>query len=228
MNEMPSLKLLTRIGLLAFLPFLSGCYSILVTDAAYNNRTKTKYNCSVSRIEKAVLTKDDRLCVSFEQEFGNSKPRRFTLTMPLAWFQTNLETLHLERDIRPDIGYAYLRRSAKLIQRNGRFPDASSCASVIPVKTVLTPRGFGMTEYKFSNFLLLSNANQTIYLTRESPVEFVYIDPSMGRSFTVVELSPTVVQRKRAYGYYLLLPLTVPVDAVLWPFQLMLLPFLGQ
>ena len=51
----------------------------------------TLYN-SVDRIGNAAVTKDNQLCIFFEKDLTNSPEKsHFTLTIPLAQFQTNAQ-----------------------------------------------------------------------------------------------------------------------------------------
>jgi hypothetical protein len=189
----------------------------------YANVSKTKYNYTVSKIEKAVVTKEGRLCVYFEEDLTNSTQRRLSLVVPLAQFQTNAQNVYLPQNItcaRLDVLAKRLRANWTLLEKSERD------LNIIPIGTFSNPSG-RYNELYFTNCTPLLNAPQTIYLTRKSPIQFVYVDASIKRPFTIVELSPTVTTKKKS-AYYLLLPLTVPADLVLWPFQLMLLPFCRQ
>jgi len=70
-------------------------------------------------------------------------------------------------------------------------------------------------------FPLLSNATETVYLTRTEPIEFSYVDASMKRSMTVVKVEPYEVSHTQIDhpGYYCWLALTVPVDIATSPLQ---------
>ena len=90
-----------------------------------------------------------------------------------------------------------------------------------PTETILTQKVHDWTALHGEKFILISNATQTVYLTRNTPIEFVLVDASLKRRFTIITVDPTLVSEKRTDhpAYYFLLPLTVPVDIATSPFQ---------
>ncbi|MGA3283454.1 MAG: hypothetical protein ABSD57_03205 [Verrucomicrobiota bacterium] len=238
------MKLIARLALVALLPSLSGCLSMKATQAANKHTVEiTLYN-SVDRIEKAAVTKDDQLCVFFEKDLTNSPQKsHFSLILPLAQIQTNAQ-YHDVIVSSDDNGATYVfpktlkspdRHTWWTLQVPGgqirtnwtllKIPNSD--LKYIPVATALThweryrrPLQ-NPTVLHDKDFILLSNATQTVYLTRTTPIEFVYVDASTNRSFTIVSVNPTVVSKTHTEhpGYYFLLPLTVPVDIATSPFQ---------
>jgi len=78
---------------------------------------------------------------------------------------------------------------------------------------------------------LLPNTTRTIYpllryyggtskIDRGLAMEFVYVDPTVEHAFTVIQVEQATVTTTNHYGYYCLVPLTVPADIVTSPYQL--------
>ena len=117
------------------------------------------------------------------------------------------------------ITYATIHVAGSTVHSNWTWPHnlESNC---IPVGATLVAQGY--TADHCSDFLLLSNSTQTVYLTKTNPIEFTYIDTSVKRSFTIVTVDPIMVSRvcTEHPGYYGLLPVAIIADIVTFPFQL--------
>jgi hypothetical protein len=241
------MKSTAHLVLFAILPFLPGCFSMKAIQAADEQVVEITLSNSARRIEKAAVTKDDQLCVFFENNLTNSSEKsRFSLTIPLAQIQTNAQFHDVA--ISPDDNgamYAHTERSPNrhtwwTLQVPGRRIRANWASlkipdlKYIPVATALTHWELyhrpleNPTVLHDKDFILLSNATQTVYLTRTNPIEFVYVAPSIKQPFTIITVAPTVVSKKQTKhpGYDFLLPVTVPADIATSPFQLPILLWL--
>jgi len=238
------MKLIIQLALVALLPFLSGCYTAQTLNAAKAPASETILFGSVDKIEKAGITKDGQLYIFFEKDLTNSpKTSRFSLAIPLVQIQTNSgynDWLVATNDHGAmNIGSGFFPKSLysspdrhtwRTLQVPGgqirknwpslTIPDSK----FIPVATALThwerytDPVENPTVLHDKDFILLSNATQTVYLTRTAPIEFVYVDASTNQSYTIVKVDPTVVT-KRHPAKYAWLPLTVPADIILSPFE---------
>ena len=212
------------------------------TTQAANRHTVeiTLYN-SVDRIENAAVTKDDQLCVFFEKDLTNSPQKsHFSLILPLVQIQTNAQ--YHDVAFNSDGSITFVKTPPRIkrttywtlqvpggtIRTNWTFlKSPKDDLNPVPIGTSPIRRGHdwtklaNLTALNADNFLLLSNAIQTVYLTRTTPIEFVYVDASMNRSFTIITVDPTVVSKTHTDhpAYYALLPLTVPADIATLPLQ---------
>lgn len=255
------MKFLTSFALIAFLPFLSGCFSMKATQAANKHIVQTTLYDSADAIEKAAITKDNQLCVFFVKFPTNSKPSRFTLFIPLAQMRTNAQMqpafaaagiLHstnnydlylklppaVERAMFPESKLPADKTNALFVKcvitsATMNVPGSTICTNLtllengqnflkfIPVGAPLNLGRYENALYHGLDLPLLSNAMETVYLTKTNPIEFTYIDASIKRSMTIITIDPYVISTEHTDhpGYYFLLPLTVPVDIVTSPFQ---------
>jgi hypothetical protein len=208
------MKLIAHLALFTLLPFLSGCLTGGALQAAKRPTTKTFYD-SVSKVEKAGVTEDGRLYIFFEKDFTNSTSSRFTLVVPLAEIQTNAQDYGY---CTPKIKYVTLNVPGNRIRTNWTLPESSEGnLELVPIETFPLPSGY-FTEFSYSHFTLVTNATRTLYLTKTGPIQFVYVDASIMRAFTIVNVNPLVVSKKHP-AYYALLPLTVPADIATSPIQ---------
>jgi hypothetical protein len=245
----PLMKKIAHLLLFALLPLLSGCISMSAIHATHCHNVETRFYESADKIEKAALTKDDQLCLFFEQTSTNtnSTPGRFTLMIPRseirmeAVAQPGYRTFGTLRERNPDHVYPMLLRdvdnptfvkcmitSATLhlpgstIQTNwALLENPKADLKFIPVGRPLHLRGQETAVQHGLSLILISNATETVYLTKSEPIEFAYIDTSIKRSMTIVTIDPKTVTTKRTEhpGYYFCLPLTVPADIATSPLQ---------
>lgn len=218
-----------------------------VIHAANNRKVETRLYDSVDKIEKAGISKDDQLCVFFEKYSTDSTKSHFAVVIPLSQIRTNagVQTgfttagimrttnsddlyLRLVRDkgnplfVRCTITSATLHVPGSTIQTNWALLENQKInLKSIPIGEPLIVRPNDNAAYHGLSLTLLSNATETVYLTRTEPIEFAYIDASIKRSLTIVTVDPYIVSTKRTEhpGYYCFLPLTVPVDIATFPIQ---------
>lgn len=222
------MKLITQLALIAFLPFLSGCVTSRALDEAKKTTTKSFYD-SVSKVEKAVVTKDGQLCIFFEKDLTNSAQSHFTLIIPLAQIQTNAQVHRVAYvgDRHDSVTYGTLHVPGNTIRAHWTLlENPESNLIFVQVGTPIIVGERDDTYRHDQNFILLPNAKQTIYLTRTTPIEFVYVDASTNRSFTIITVDPIVVSKKHP-AYYALLPLTIPADIALSPYYAFVLIMLA-
>jgi hypothetical protein len=208
--------------LLAVPPFLSGCLSMTAIHAADRHTVVTALHDSVDRIEKAGVTKDGQLCIFFEKELTNSTQSRFMLVIPLAQIRTNAQEQPGYSTAGRLITSAIMHVPGSMIRMDWTLPgNPESDLKLIPVGAPLIIGGGDRAVYHGLKLTLLSNATETIYLTRTAPIEFTYLDTSINRTLTTVTIDPTLVSKKRTEhpGNYFLLPLTVPADIATLPIQ---------
>jgi hypothetical protein len=200
---------------------------------------------SADKIEKAGVTKNNQLSIFFEKNLTNSEQSHFSLVIPLAQFQTN--AVYFEMNLGLGGNSIFPWHTEKLppsfkhatywtlnvpdgnIQPNWKLlKNPKSNLNFVPIEETLTTTGSAwpglgnFTALHDENFILRSNATQTVYLTRKKPIEFVYVDASIKRPYTIVKVAPTVVSHKHTDhpADYALLPLTIPTDIILSPFEL--------
>jgi hypothetical protein len=208
--------------LLAVSPYFSGCLSMNAIHAADRHIVVTALHDSVDRIEKAGVTKDDRLCIFFEKELTNATQSRFMLVIPLAQIRTNAQEQTGFSTAGRIITSAIMHVPGSMIRTNWTLSEhAESDLKLIPVGEPLIIGGVDRAIYHSLKLTLLSNATETIYLTRTTPIEFTYLDTSINRTLTTVTIDPMLISRKRTEhpGNYFLLPLTVPIDIATLPIQ---------
>ena len=175
---------------------------------------KPSYMIQLTKWKRQVSLRTVNSAYFLKEYLTNSLQKsRLTLTVPLAQIQTNThyyyEAFHPNRRIYAlQVPRSAIRPNCTLLKKS------KSDLVFIPIGTDLNPDAL-----QAGDFMLLSNATQTVYLTRTSPVEFVYVDSSMKVPFTSVTVAPTIVT-KRHPAYYLLLPLTIPADIATAPFQI--------
>ena len=246
-------KRIVHLLLLAFLPCLSGCLSMQAIQSADRRDVATYYYTAADKIEKAALTADDRLCVFFEKDSTNSTPSRVNLVIPRSHIRTKIQHqvdygtsgillvtnhddmfLRLSRDktnpafVRCSILRGTCHTPGLAIQKNWPLlDDQRANLKFIPVGQSVQLGPNESAESHGLSLTLLSNATETVYLTRSSPIEFAYIDTSIKRTMTVVMVDPLTKTTKHAARpqYYALLPLTVPLDVATFPFQALAIGF---
>lgn len=223
------LNSIVSLALFMCLPVLSGCITASAIQQA-NTSIVTRRYASADRIAMAALTPDQQLCVFFEKDSTNAVGKsQFSLPVPLVLLSNNVQEL-CDRDFRMrnvdgsyqtrHVSYAVLRIPGNAISKNWPLlKTARPDLQFIPVGELVMRRQVGPAFYHYTDFPLLSNATQTVYLTRTNPIEFVYVDPSLKRSFNVLSIQPDAVTKKQP-GCYFLLPITVPLDIATLPVQL--------
>jgi hypothetical protein len=249
------MKLAARVVLLALLPLLSGCLSTQVIQSAKIKTVLTPVYNSADKIENAAITKDGELCLFFEKHLTNSTQSHFTVVIPLEQIRTNAHEYYavstsgilrstnsdalfskLSRDktnpllVRCEITSATFYVSDGTIQTNWTLLEGSrSHLRFIPVGEPLIVGPNDNAKYHGLELTLLSNATETVYLTRSTPIEVAYIDTSVKRSQTILTFPEMMTSTQHAEhpGYYALLPLTVPIDIATSPIQAVCLMFLA-
>jgi len=216
------MKLITRVLPLAFLPFVSGCLTSSALKAVKTPTTQTLCD-SAARVEKAAVVRDEQLHIYFYGGLDNlAQKGQLTLVIPLAQFRTNIMSANSIRDIRDMYGTLHVSHEAIHAGWQEHLGDDSK---LIPVKSISLRPGCFIWQYA-DDFKLLPSAAQTLYLINPAPVdlgggpiEFVYVDASIGRPFIDIIVDRTTVTKNEHKGYYALLPLTVPLDVATAPLQ---------
>lgn len=232
------MKLIVRLVLLSLLPLVSGCFTCMEVYKAKGETSSISKFDLADRIEKAGITKDGQLCIFFEKDLTNSpKTSRFSLAIPLSLFQTNAHfhdelvsadhrsTTFIHGPIIPpgyiQTKYWSLDVSGGTVRKNwALLKDSKGDLKFIPAQTTLTPKP-DWTALHGESFVLSSNATQIVYLTRTNPIEFVYVDSLTNQPYTIIAVAPTVISKRHRHpAYYALLPVTIPIDIILSPYEL--------
>jgi len=220
------MKLIARVVLLALLPFLSGCLTSNTMDAVNATSSKTLPD-RLFHVEKAVVTKDNQLCILFEGALTNSLQKsRFTLTAPLGQIQVSSGNYTSTNKI----VYGVLRVPRSAIRQGWVQENLPADSKAIQVSsTVVIPDGSNLWDY-VESYKPLPDSAPTLYPIDDLrgtnhydwpvPMEFIYVDSSTNQAFTIMQVDQVKVESGKHYGYYILLPLTIPVDIATLPVQI--------
>ncbi len=223
------MKRIVPVVLFAFLPLLSGCLTSRTLDAV-NTRTSKTLGDVVDHVEKAAITKDGQLYIFFEGNMTNSAQRgRFILTFPLAQIHVHTENYPASSTNKIICGSINVPRSA--IKTNANAQESlGAIFKAVPVGSPITyPDGSNLWDF-VEAYKLLPNTTQTLYPIKDlrstnhydwpAPMEFVYVDASAKQAFTFIYVDRVTVWSAKNKGYYLLLPLTIPLDIATIPIQI--------
>jgi hypothetical protein len=217
--------------LLAGLPFLPGCMTFDTMIAAKNGYPRAVHDDYV-HAEKAIISKDDQLSIYLKGSITNSPPNSlFTLVIPMADIVTSQSDFYKEIVyVWPTVGTNEISAVILGVRRDfihkGWLPEGNSNdVETVPVGPEISPqytfpRGFGVKLPETS--WLLRNSNRALYQVRQPGyLEFIYTDASSKRAFTDLQIDPIEDTRPHTEpGYYLLLPVTVPIDVATSPIQI--------
>lgn len=227
------MRRLPLIALIASLPFLSGCLSSLTLDKV-NETTTTTLPDKLFRVENAAVITNNQLYILCEGSLANPKrankaiaTNRFELTYPLQRIQVT--TGHYTSTNQFSYGVLMVPRSAIHTASSTNHISASVSKTIFVAATVTVPDGSNIWDYA-GNYRSLSPMAPTIYPINDlrstyhydwpPPMVFIYVDPAAKQDFTVIQIEQVKVDSGRNYGYYFLLPLTVPLDIATLPIQI--------
>ena len=183
---------------------LSGCCTYITVDTS----THAFRHDSVRRIEKVGITADDKLVVLVDGTKAESwriKPYTITVTLP-----ANEDFVRVPQDGMTN-GW-----EAEAFGRRDTLPVAIGPAVVLPAYETI--------NYHEQCFLEIAGTDQTLYLVqhlkpdKETPLYYV----ENGRHPRKIEIDPDgrEVKTPRRYPFLLLVPFSVALDAVTWPYQI--------
>jgi hypothetical protein len=195
---------------------LSGCMTGKVLDSARAPQTKIRKDV-LHEVKQAYLVGNRQVAVLMEASLGGSgKPGRYTLLLPLD--------RHLDEARKQGDRMKLPRNSV----RNGWLAESElgQGSRPIPLAPPIHLRARGTAELK--DFIVLPAQRDTLYVVHK-PLDYLswelaYVSHAgAGRDrVSIFELKEdTSVSENPAY--YLLLPLTVPLDMALFPFELVYL-----
>ena len=228
------MRILRLALLLAGLPLLPGCMTFDTMNVAENGVLKVYHNDYV-HAEKAVISKKDgQLLIYLKGSITNSPSNSlFTLVIP-ADISTSQPGYCKEIDnLWSTIGTNEISAAIMSVRRDyihkGWLPEGNSNdVETVPVGSEISPaytfpRDFGVNLPETA--WLLRNSHRALYQVRQPGyLEFIYTDASSKRPITDLQIDPAEDTRPHAEpGYYLLLPVTVPIDVATSPLQV---PFL--
>jgi hypothetical protein len=212
------------------LPLLSGCVTSYTVQHA-NEPASSAVPDKIYHVEKAMLSKDQQLVIYLEGCLSNSSQRnRFTLTFSSEQIRNVTQSTYSFGT--NTVTWSSLGVSREAIQPGWIPQDENS--EIVPVgKPIPTPFSGTSIEYYYCAFgeyaKLLPDSTKTLYPIVErriiSPrgwpagLEFLYVDASLKRNYTIISAEQVTVPSNRNKGFYGLLPLTVPVDIVTAPIQ---------
>jgi hypothetical protein len=228
------MRILRSLLLLALLSILPGCLTTHVVDSVRNGSYKFLPD-RVEKIEGAKLTGDDHLLIFVEGRLTNSTETvKMTLSFPLT--DRKVIEAELTTSGSNQIHCVKIASRRDSITRGWSLKENSAADADIPLGQPLPVRWIEDAWNDPSRYKPLPGTTRTLYLLRQSseathdpdfppPVEFVYVDITDGRKFYLVILSPESRNVRASKAAYILIPLTVPVDAatlpILFPFIVM-------
>ena len=191
---------------------LSGCCTYLTVDAS----THAFRHDSVRRIEKAVITPDDKLVILVEgatAESSRVKPFIITVSLPAS-----------DNFVRvPQEGMA-----------KGWGPGFPNLTDTLPV-TVAPPEVIPAYEsvwYNQKRFLEITNSERILYLVQHSKPDkqtpLFYVAKGQHPRKIEIALDGREVKTPGRYPFLLFVPLTIAVDVATFPLQIIILPTLGD
>lgn len=196
-----------------FLPLmLSGCCTYLTVDTA----THTVRHDTIRRIEKAGINPDDQLVVLVEGTTAeSSRVGPFTITVSLPTSEDGV----------------WVTRQGMAKGWESGFLSRTNTLLVTVAPPVVLPAYYSARGNQ-ERFLEITGAERTLYLVqhlepdRQTPLFYVV----QGRHPRKIDIYPNgrEVKTPRRYPFLLLVPLTIAVDVVTFPFQIYFLSTLGD
>jgi hypothetical protein len=223
-------KLLLVVLTVLILPLLSGCATSFTVEAAKEQAIRPLPD-KIYHVERAIITKDQQLVIYFEGRLSNSHQQdRFTLTFSSEQIRNLGQSTNSSGTNTATWSEMSVSRAA--IQPGWMPQDENS--EIVPIgKPIPTPFSGTSIEYYYCAYAeyakLLPGSTKTLYPIIErriirprgwpAELEFLYVDASLKRDYTIIGAEPVTVPSNRNKAYYGLLPLTVPLDIVTAPFQ---------
>jgi hypothetical protein len=227
------MSFLKTIPILLILPLLNGCISGAVLEKS-NREIPHPLTDKVYHVEKAVISKDQRLVIYLEGSLANSSQRsQFTVSVPLYQIR-NAEAANFQYETNKDT-YYNLTVSRDAIHSDWMPQDDN--LEIVPIgQPIPTPSekdGLDYHYYAFGEYAnLLPNSTKTLYPIIERRVinskgwpaelEFMYVDDSIKHKYTIIGVKPSIAYSQRNSGLLFLLPVTIPLDIAASPFYLLL------
>jgi hypothetical protein len=196
-----------------FLPLiLSGCCTTVTVDTC----THTFRHDRVFRIEKAVVTPDDRLVLLVEgSRAESSRVRPFTVTVALP----------------PSGDFVRVPKEGMTRGWNSEFEHLPGAVpmTIAPVETIPT---YESVMYHRNEYKRIPSAERTIYLIRhEKPdrqTELFYAEKGLHPRNIEIAMDGREIETYSRYPFLVFLPLTLAVDIATLPIQLIILPNMGD
>lgn len=210
----------------------TGCLSSGVVDRARNPR-RIGVPDSVERIESAVITSDHRLVIHALGRLTNSpQMSKFTVVFHLAEITaTNLDHATGARSL----SFHSLRVPRTSITDGWAVTGQSSNESnAVAVGDPIVVKDWSDYWEKIGAAKPSPNLQQTIFSITFSnnkpkkdwdvgPLQFVLIDPTRDEPLILLKIELMVIEQPANKANYLLLPITLPLDAATLPLLLPLL-----
>lgn len=178
----------------------------------------------IHRVERAGISKNDELLILFVGSVTNS-PRNshYTLTVPLAQMkmQPNFYSWCDTNGLR--CGAFDLPRSA--LKEGWPVEKSLNGLKPVPLGSPITPESVypnGTIAYETAvPAKLLPNSAQSLFQVHlPYRIEFIFVDASDVRANTDFRVTQVLVTPRRDWGYYFLLPVTIPLDIATAPIQI--------
>ena len=197
-------------GLVLGLPLLlCGCLTTATVDGALHG-SATFVPDNIKQVAKAFVTPDDELVILVMGKNANTSSNGpFTIRVSLPANKESNEVVWVHRES------VVAGWDAALLKRADLFPVA------------IAPRFFPTAEDLEGNwprFPGAAGAEHTLYPTNPSPekeaVDFCYVEagPNPRKLYIVVQYRD--IRTSHSYPMFLLIPVTVPLDIALSPFEL--------
>ena len=214
------MKILRLALLLSGLPLLPGCMTYQAIQSAKNPSARVVPDRV--NVEKAAVSRDNVLLIYLNGSMTNS-PRNthFTLAIPLEQIETHADVYRLKGTNGTHVAWFGVSRN---LIHEGWIEENSNDLEIVPLGSLISPQYAypdGFDDHIPSDTKLLPNSTRTLYQVHlDGYLQFIYINASDQRAYTDLHVDPASYTPKVEPEYYLLLPVTVPLDIVTCPIQI--------
>lgn len=233
------MKLYKAVPIVVILPLLNGCITSSTLHAAKTPAYRILPD-KVFHVEKAVISEDKQLVIYLEGCLSNSWQHcQFTVSVPVKEIETKAEMRHSvegSNGAYAIFNYGLLSVSRAAIHAGWTLPGISTTdLKIIPLGKPTPAPSLAGTPYEWEWAYakcarLLPNTTQTLYIVIErrdtqpndwpAQLEFIYVDASTNRKYTIIRVEKARVADNSHKIYYCFVPVTIPLDIATTPFQL--------